>query len=204
VRAYIDRNKNLGIDPSEPWDSASVSLTDSATATLLVFAHDTVPPRIRDVSELDSVSLRVSFDRPVDPAQTLTAANFAVIGPDSAPVPIAGVGVPLRDSTARPVVNSAVAAPRPAAPAVAPPRDTTVAAKPAMPRPSPLSEIGIKLQRPLARKTTYRIRAVGIRGLLGHTGDSERPLTTPAPPPPAVPKPAVTPSATPTSPPVKQ
>ncbi len=172
LRAYVDRNKNFGIDPGEPWDSVSIDLTGSATATLLVFAHDSVPPRIRDVSAIDSVSLRLTFDKPVDPSQTLTAANFAVVGPDSVRVPIVSVG--------------------------AAPIDT---AKPVMPRPAPVSEAVIKLQRPLSPKTTYRVRTIGIRGLLGHTGDSERAYTTLAATPPPAPKPTATP---PTSPPVKR
>jgi Big-like domain-containing protein len=192
VRAYLDRNKNLGIDPGEPWDSVSVNVADSATATLLMFAHDTVAPRIRDVSLVDSVSVRVLFDKPVNPAQTLTAANFAVIGPDSVSIPIVSAGAPPKDSVARPV-NPPPGAPRPAAPAIPPRGDTATAAKPVMPRPSPITEIAVKLQRPLAPRRTYRIRAIGIRGLLGHTGDSERTLTTPAPPPAPAPKPSVTP-----------
>jgi hypothetical protein len=208
VRAYLDRNRNLGIDPSEPWDSVAVNVTDSASATILMFVHDTVPPRIRDLLLLDSASLRVFFDKPVAPAQTLSAANFAVIGPppDSAPVPIVSVGAALKDTTARPV-NPPIAAPtppptaRPAAGRPAPPRDTTTAVKPVMPRPSPITEIVINLRRPLAPRTTYRVRAIGIRGLLGHTGDSERPIAIPAPQPQPTVKPAVTP---PPPPPVKQ
>ncbi|MDP9200474.1 MAG: Ig-like domain-containing protein [Gemmatimonadota bacterium] len=195
VRAYLDRNKNFGIDPSEPWDSVSIDLTDSAAATLLIFAHDSVPPRIRDVSAVDSVSLLVTFDRPVDPSQTLTAANFAVIGPDSVPVPIVSAGAALKDTTARTVIPP-LGALRPARPPIPSRRDTT-AAKPVMPRPAPVSEAVIKLQRPLAPKTTYRVRAIGIRGLLGHTGDSERAYTTPAAAPPPAPKPAVIPPAAP-------
>jgi hypothetical protein len=169
VRAYLDRNKNNGIDPGEPWDSVSIALTDSASATLLIFAHDSLPPRIREVAETDSVTLRVTFDRPVDPSQTLTAANFAVIRPDSLPIPILSAGAPLRD--------------------------TLPAVKPVMPRPSPISEAVIKLGRPLAPKTAYRIRAIGIRGLLGNTGDSERILTTPAAPPPSAPNPVPPPAS---------
>jgi hypothetical protein len=201
VRAYQDRNKNFGIDPGEAWDTTSVQLTDSATATILVFAHDSVPPRIRDLFMVDSVSIQVAFDRPVDPSQTLAPANFAVIGPDSVPLPILSVGPPAADTAIRPAVP-APGAPAPAAPPAAAParRDTTMAAKPSMPRTAPISTIVIKLERPLASARTYRVRARGIRGLLGHTGDSERGLTTPAPRP-AVPNPAVTPPA---SPPIKR
>jgi hypothetical protein len=168
VRAYVDRNRNLGIDPSEAWDSVSVDLRDSVATTLLIFPHDSVPPRIRDLAEGDSATLRLTFDRPVDPSQTLSAANFVVIGPDSARVPILS--------------------------AAATPGDTT---KRAMPRPTPVSEAVIRLQRPLAPRTTYRVRAIGLRGLLGHTGDSERAYTTPAPPAPPAAK-TVVPAVPPT------
>lgn len=204
VRAYLDRNRNLGIDPSEPWDSVAVNVTDSANTTILMFVHDTVPPRIRDLLLLDSASLRVFFDKPVDPVQTLSSANFAVVGPDSAPVPILSVGAALKDTAARPV-NPPIAAPpapaRPTAVRPAPTLDTTTAVKPVMPRPSPITEIVINLRRPLAPRTTYRVRAIGIRGLLGHTGDSERTIAIPAPQPQPTVKPAVTPTP---SPPVKK
>jgi hypothetical protein len=197
VRAYLDRNKNFGLDPGEPWDSTSVEVADSAATTLMVFEHDTVPPRIRAVETIDSVSIRVTFDRPIDPNQTLGPSNFTVVGPDSVPIPIVSAGAAPQDTAARPV-NPAPAVARPAAPpGRAPaPRDTTTVAKPKMPRPAPISVITIKLQRPLAPSTTYRVRALRIRGLLGHTGDSEKTLTTTAPRPPEA-KPAATPAATP-------
>ena len=208
LRAYLDRNKNLSIDPSEAWDTTVVNLTDTARVDLLVFVHDTLPPRIRDVRAIDSTTLRVTFDRPIDPTQTLTTSNFAVVGPDSVAVPIQRAGPPPTDTTqaaARPLAPSrpttparAGAVPRGQAPA--PPRDTTP--PPVMPKPSPISEVEIKMQRPLAAKTQYRVRAIGIRGLLGRTGDSERTYTTLAPPAP-VPSPAPTtpPGSTPVTPP---
>jgi hypothetical protein len=186
LRAYIDRNKNQAIDPSEAWDTVSISLADTLRKDLVIFTHDTVPPRIRDVRAPDSLTLQVAFDKPVDPNQTLSAANFAVIGPDSARIPIATAGPAPKDTAAR--INPAVGAPPTAARVPpAPRRDTTVAARPVLPRPLPISEAIIKLQRPLTPKLTYRVRAVGIRGLLGHTGDSERTYTVPAPPPPPTP-----------------
>ena len=192
LRAYLDRNKNLSVDPSEPWDSTVVNLTDSARVDLLLFVHDTLPPRIRDVRAVDSTTLRVTFDRPLDPTQTLTTANFAVVGPDSVAVPIQRAGPPARDTTP-PTAPARVPGRSPATPtrpggvvrgqAAAQPVDTTP--PPVMPRPSPISEVEVKLQRPLAQKTPYRVRAIGIRGLLGRAADSERVYTLPAPPPPA-------------------
>jgi hypothetical protein len=187
VRAYLDRNKNLSIDPSEAWDSVSLNLTDTARTELLMFAHDTAPPRLRDVGAIDSVTLRASFDRPVDPSQALTAANFKVIGPppDSAVIPIVSAGPPPPDTTPK----AAPPAPRPAPaigarPARVAHADTTRGPKPVMSRPAPISSAIIRLAHPLAPKTSYRVRAIGIRGLLGSTADSEHGFTTPAPPPP--------------------
>jgi hypothetical protein len=198
LRAYIDRNKNQGIDPGEPWDTVSISLADTLRKDVVIFTHDTVPPRIRDVRAPDSLTLQVTFDKPVDPNQRLTAANFAVIGPDSARIPIVSAGPAAKDTAGR--INPAAGVP-PAAARIppAPRRDTTVAARSVMPRPLPITEAVIKLQRPLTPKLTYRVRAVGIRGLLGHTGDSDRTYTVPAPPPPSAPaaKPAANPPATP-------
>jgi Bacterial Ig-like domain len=204
VRAYLDRNKNLGIDPSEPWDSVTITITDSARTDLLIFAHDTVAPRLRDVRVVDSLTLQVTFDKPVDPSQTLTASNFAVIAPDSSRVPIVSASPPPKDTTAK--VNPPVRAPTPGRPvlgrAPAPRRDTTIVPKPVMPRPVPISEAVIKLQHPLTPKVVYHVRAIGIRGLLGRTGNSERTYTPPAPTPVPPAKPAATPPASP--PPVKR
>lgn len=185
VKAYLDRNKNLGIDPSEPWDSVSVNLADSARIELLLFVHDTAPPRLREVAAVDTLTLRLTLDKPFDPAQTLTAANFAIVGPDSVPVPIASANPEPRDTTVK------AAAPPPARAGARPRVDTSAVPKRLMSRPMPISTVIIKLQRPLTLKLVYRVRAIGIRGLLGSMGNSDRPFTAPAPPPP--PKPTVVP-----------
>lgn len=204
VRAYVDRNKSLGIDPSEPWDSVTVNLTDSAQKEFLVFAHDTIPPRIRDIEVVDSLSLRVTFDKPLDPTQTISAADFRIVAPDSTSVPITSAGPAPKDTTLKaPPAEARPPASRPPAgraPGRAP-ADTVRVPKHVMSRPSPISIMIIKLQHPLTPKTLYRVRAIGIRGLTGRTGDSERGYTSPAPPPPPVTKPAAAPaSATPPPP----
>ena len=202
VRAYLDRNRNLSIDPSEPFDTTIVNLADSVRLNMLIFVHDTIAPRIRDVRQVDSTTLRVVFDKPIDPTQTLAVANFAVIGPDSARLTIARVGPPAIDTTAAPT-RPPVPVPAPVRPQPTPPRGQPPAPRdttppPVMPKPSPISEVEIKLQRPLLAKTAYRIRAIGIRGLLGRSGDSERTYTVPAPPhPPPTPTTAPARPATP-------
>src|SRR3954465_10882069 len=103
LRAYVDRNKNFGIDPSEAWDSTSISLGDSARTTLLLFVHDTVPPRIRDIRAVDSVTLQITFDKPIGPGQALGGANFAILRSDSTRVPILSAAPPPPDTLARAV-----------------------------------------------------------------------------------------------------
>jgi hypothetical protein len=192
VRAYLDRNKDMGIDPSEPWDSVSVNLADSARIELLLFVHDTAPPRLREVAAVDSQTLRLTFDKPMDPAQTISAANFAIVGADSVPVPIASANPEPRDTIGRAAVPPLRAGVRPRT-------DTAAAPKRVMSRPTAISTAIIKLQRPLTPKTVYRVRTIGIRNLLGRTGNSDRPFTAPAPPAPPAAKPAATPAAPPPS-----
>ena len=187
VRAVADRNKNRGIDAGEAWDSATVTLADSSSVELLAFAHDTVPPRIRDVTNVDSLSIRVVFARPVHPTQQLTAANFAVVGPDSVAVGIVRVSS-AGDTAARTTPGAAVGAAPPARPPVGARPDTAARPRPPMSRPRPITDVVLTLARPLTSASTYRVRAIGLRGLLGHTGDSERAYTTPAALPPAQPE----------------
>jgi len=133
----------------------------------------------------------LTFDKPLDPTQTLTVANFAIMGPDSLLVPIASTSAEARDTT----VKAPAANPAPRRVAGNPRVDTTTARKAVMSRPTPVATVLLKLQRPLTPKLVYRVRAIAIHGLLGNTGNSERPFTAPAPPPP--PKPTVAPAKPP-------
>ncbi|HWL39412.1 MAG TPA: Ig-like domain-containing protein [Gemmatimonadaceae bacterium] len=199
VRGFVDRNRNRGIDPGEAWDSVSVALTDSSAIELFLFAHDSVAPRIRDLTSVDSVTLRAQFDRPVDPAQQLSPANFAVVGPDSVAVPIVSAFAPAVDTSA---VAPAAVAPTAGVPARPPARSPvgarrdTAVAQVAMSRPRPITQVVIRLARPLTPGATYRVRALGLRGLTGVTGDSERTHVAPA----AAPPPAADTTARPVSP----
>ncbi|HYV96434.1 MAG TPA: Ig-like domain-containing protein [Gemmatimonadaceae bacterium] len=68
VRAGIDANRNRKIDTREHFDTAAVTLTDSASLELYAFPHDSLGPRLRSVQVADSGStLHLTFDRPVSP-----------------------------------------------------------------------------------------------------------------------------------------
>lgn len=206
VRGVTDRNRNRGIDAGESWDSTSVALGDSSRVELLVFAHDTVGPRIREVAPADSLSVRVTFDKALDPAQRLTTANFSVLGRDSVPVPIQSVSLPEADTASAGTPTVTVGAPaagrQPAGAATQPAgaatqpvaaarqpaaerRDTTATPRPVMSRPRPTTAVVLRFATPLSAGATYRVRSVGVRGLLGHVSDSERTYSVPAAPRPA-------------------
>ena len=78
VRAYVDANTNHRPRPRELWDSASVVLADTASRELYMFAHDTIGPSLLDVTAIDSVTLRVKFDRPLLPGAPLDVSHFSL------------------------------------------------------------------------------------------------------------------------------
>ena len=144
LRAVLDENRNRALDPTEKFDTVTVTLADSASVELFAHVRDSVPPRLSEVVVADSLTLRLVFDLPLDPTQTISVAQFSVIGPDSVPL----------------VITSALAAP-----------DTGLVR---LTRPIPPRTVVLTLARPLIANATYRIVATGVRGLTGVAGRSER------------------------------
>ncbi|MGH7718895.1 MAG: Ig-like domain-containing protein, partial [Gemmatimonadaceae bacterium] len=167
VRGYVDANNNRALDGREAWDTVRVELADTARVELLSFVHDSLGPRISSITERDSVTLHVRFDRPLDPAQTLDVSLFSLRSADSANVPLRlvqaardfdrardTVGAPgdtaLRDTLAgRTPVR---ARQRPPAPALPTPT-----------RPIPVSDVIVQPATPLDSGRAYRLEARGIR-----------------------------------------
>ncbi|HET7458436.1 MAG TPA: hypothetical protein VFJ74_12370, partial [Gemmatimonadaceae bacterium] len=139
---------------------------------------------------------------PATPRRPMTAAQRRAAAADSVRAARAADTVARADSVA-------AAAAAPAIPTTVLParRDTTPAAPP-RPRPSkspPIQEVVIKLARPLAPGTTYRLEVRGARGILGATQASDRTFTTPKPEAPAdstgrAPRPGGRPTARPAVP----
>ena len=91
VRGVLDQNNNRVLDRREAYDSTLVTFADTSTLELLAFVHDTIGPRISTAVPRDS-TIRVTFDKPLDPAQTLGAIDFRLVTlPDSNPITIARV-----------------------------------------------------------------------------------------------------------------
>jgi hypothetical protein len=176
VRGWLDANANRELDGREAYDSASVALRDTASLTLLAFVHDTLPPRINAVEVVDSMTLRVELNQPLDPEQTVDTMRFRLTAPDSSPVRLRNVlpadawdraradSIARADTTRRPPARQAPT-PRP---------DSVV-----LPRPVPISRFVVITAEPLRPETTYRLIAVEARNLLGRAGTSARVFTMP-------------------------
>jgi len=161
LKGVVDGNRNRALDPREQWDTLTVSLTDTVRVELFAFVHDSIGPRIQDVTAADSVTLRVQFDVPVNPGTPIDASWIRVFGPDSIPLALASVALP--DA---PLDTMA----------------TRVLARPStMARARPYNEVIVTLAAPLQTGVTYTVAATGFPGLLGRTTASSRTVTLAAP-----------------------
>jgi len=200
VRALVDANRNRELDLRELWDSARVTLGDSARVEMLTHAHDTMPPRIDQVTPRDTFTLRVTTDRPLDPSLVIDPSLFTLLASDSSVVPIAEARAAAvyerlqaerdrarADSIARaaPPLATGERAPRPGDPP-----QTITAVMPS--KPSPVTEIIIVVPRALRPGATYKLRALNLRGIMGTARGSEREFKMPE-----TPKPPVTPPGAP-------
>ena len=198
--SFLDRNNNRERDRDEPWDSTQVVVSVSRPVIdLLAIVKDSTPPRLTTAARDDTTSIRATFDRPVDPSQTLGPANFRVQRADSTVLPVIEV-LTLRqaaartegqntartdtaaraDTSARPQPPSpAVPLPAPVNPGRPPAPPPAVAQKPKLPPPENGVVLRLPAGTPLPPGTTYRVTATGIRNLLGRPGTSTRTFTIP-------------------------
>jgi hypothetical protein len=91
VKAFMDPNNNRALDRGEAWDSVRARTAGrggEGSIELRLVPRDTVPPRMIALSLMDSVTVAVEFDRPLDTRQSITAALFSVARADSTPIPV--------------------------------------------------------------------------------------------------------------------
>ncbi|WP_284350854.1 Ig-like domain-containing protein [Roseisolibacter agri] len=230
VKGVVDVNANRAADPREAFDTVRVASNlvarnDTAAAELYAFVRDTIGPRIVTVAPRDSLSLRVTFDRPLLPSQPLQLASFTLQAADSSVVPITAVNTSaafdsLVARRARATADSAARA-RPDTAAQARARRDSVARvdsiaraardtsarrripPPVMRQPTPTTELVLTLQAPLRPQAAYRLTARQVQSLSGRPRTSDRTFNTPkAEParPPATPADSARPPAAATPP----
>lgn len=205
VYATADENNDRRRGLREAYDSVEVTLDSSSNVALFAFPHDTVPPRPRAATYVDSISVRVEFSQALDPAKSLDTTHVhLLVLPDSALVPIdriltqrvydsltaaAAAARQKADTTQRPAAPPPPPPPpRPAPPQAAPSRtpaksyvDTTLVRQLLAQRPIPSDRIVIRPVHPLKRETRYLVRVTGATNLIGKKGDGEVGFTVPKP-----------------------
>jgi len=204
-----DQNNNRRQDRREPFDTVTVAVDSTASAVLWAFVHDSAGPRIRAVEAVDSVTLRISFSQPLDPARPPDTAAVRVFAlPDSTPVGVRALYRPaqfdslqararavadsikrLRDTTARRDTSRARATP-PSAAARRAPRDTSTARvdtarvrKLLAQRPVPYDRLVVQTTRLLTPSAKYLVRVRGAISLSGVAGDGVGVIEIPVPKP---------------------
>lgn len=205
LRGLVDQNKNRFADARELYDTITVALQDSSERILHALVRDTLGAGIQQVEFVDSLTIRVRFDHPLDTAQAIELSRFSMrLAKDSSLVPLARAlgarevkriaddsvrtkarqdslraanDTTPRDSTARPAARPARPAPvrAPARPEA--PRDTTPPPRPTVKLPE--QEVLITLTQPLPPVTSYILRAEGMRTVLGRSRSTERRFATP-------------------------
>ena len=204
-----DANNNRRLDRREPFDTVTVTVDSTASAVLWAFVHDTVGPRMRTIEAVDSVTVRVSFSQPLDPARppgTAAVRMFAL--PDTTPIAVRALYRPaqfdsiqararavadslkrLQDTTARRDTSRA----RPRPPVVAPPRaprdtsavrlDTARVRKLLSQRPVPYDRLVVQTAQSLTPGAKYLVRVHGAINLSGVAADGVGVVEIPVPKP---------------------
>lgn len=200
VVAYVDPNHNFRRDVGELWDSTLVHVTTTQPyLEMLAARRDTIGPVLASADEMDSVTIRLTFDKPLDPGAPIDPSHFRVITADSVPLTIvaarsladyqAAVEKARADSAAR--ADSLAARrdttkrPRPAPRPAPPPPPAPSALKPS--RPAPPIDLVLQLapESKLPPVKQIRVTATDMVNLLGYKGTSVRVFATPKPAIPA-------------------
>jgi hypothetical protein len=87
LRALIDQNRNAALDDREFFDSVTVTLADSLRREMLAALRDSLGPGIATAEVRDSLTLRLTMDRPLDTLFVPVAARFSIRAADSSIVP---------------------------------------------------------------------------------------------------------------------
>jgi Bacterial Ig-like domain len=197
VSGVLDENRNHLSDSREAFDTVRVARSDS-TLELWAFVHDTSPPRVRTVTQLDSVSASVELTQPLDPRQRLQPAAVRLsLLPDSTAVRVASIlpkplddslhargGGAETDTTARDTTAARDTTPPPGPPgARARPRARRPETTQLTSRPPLTSQLVLRPAAPWRPGARYTVEIRGVRNVTGVSGDVVGTLVIPEPPP---------------------
>lgn len=188
VRGVLDQNRNLRQDGREAFDTVRLARGKTPAGELWAFVHDTTPPRIREITVVDSVSASIELSQSLDPRQRFTPNQVTLrILPDSAPVRVASLlPKPLDDSLHRltPARDTTAADTARRAPGerpgiteveegVAPrgPGRPRAELKPLTSRPPLTDRLVLRVPQRWKAEAKYEVEIRGVRNVTGVAGD---------------------------------
>lgn len=89
--ATVDQNNNRLRDPREFYDSVFVQLDSTVSRVLWTVAHDTVGPRISEISDVDSITIKVDFGQKLVPGEPPDDAVTVYALPDTTLVDVVSI-----------------------------------------------------------------------------------------------------------------
>jgi hypothetical protein len=208
VIGFIDANSNRRRDSTERWSgllSTTVTSPSDRPLELLAIERDTLPPDIANADVIDSVSIRIHFNRALDPGQLLQPALVRVQRSDSSEITVADVVTEAQDNARRLAISVAQAdsinraradsiaratgQPPPPPPAREPTPVPAAPTAPPPPKPSipaPISTIVIHLAAgsTIAPEEVVRITTRGFRSVMGASKITSTTAKRPKPTPP--------------------
>jgi len=189
VRGLIDQNSNHVIDRNEKWDSLTVTVGGTnALVELDAIERDSTPAVIDNASRVDSLTIRVSFDKALDPRIPLQPALVHLVRGDSSAIEVTGVQwaaaydkaaaarQAAADSAKRAATDTGRAAARPPTPPPTPAttgRTPPPAPKPKLPPPEKAIVLTINPST-MITPGTYVLTVKGMRNLVGNSADAHR------------------------------
>ncbi len=203
VRGVLDENHNLRLDGREAFDTVRLAPGKTAAGELWAFVHDTTPPRIREVTVIDSTSASIQLSQNLAPGLRIAPNQVTVrILPDSTPIRVTSVlpkplddslnrrAAAARDTTARDTTvrdttrrdTTAVDTTRPARPpglvraGPGRPRGRTEL-EPLTSRPPLTDQLILRVPQPWKPQGRYEVEIRGIRTVSGVTGDVRGAMT---------------------------
>lgn len=211
VYGIMDTNGDKRRGAREAFDSVRVELAETGRVELFAFPHDTIGPRIRQVELQDSLTIKLTFDRPIDPTFAFDTAlvTLTTDADTTARLPFLGIATQAGLDSLREAADAArraaradsgepAPAPTPARPPAATPGrapaqpagrqgarraplDSTLVQRMLVRRPAPTDVRFLRLERPLEIEVRYVIILEQVRGLTGAVSRTRSQIRVPQP-----------------------
>ena len=91
LNAIVDDNDNRMRDSREAFDSLTVRIDSTFDHVFWAFTRDTTGPQLREVVDLDSVTIQVTFTQMLQSGEPSDSAVHVYALPDTTPVPVVAV-----------------------------------------------------------------------------------------------------------------